>query len=135
MQKRGKGTRIQDRGQIDVGNREMLLAPRTRTNAELADAQLNLAGLALEHPDLETDEEREEWLAEVLEYLDLKKSIARKQKKAVPLACWPYTGTERGYAVHLRTYTDVCSTCAQSHDTILAEKYKAMGIEHGGKIA
>lgn len=133
-QKRGD-VRVQDRGQIDVGNREILSITRPRSNAELADAQLNLAGLAAEHPDLKTDEEREAWLRDVLEYLGLEKPIARKQKKLLPLACWPYTGTERGYNVHLRTYTDPCVVCQQKHDFLMSEKFKAMGIDHEGVIA
>lgn len=134
-QKRGENLAVEDRGQIDVGNREILGITRLRSNEELSNAQINLAGIAVEHPDLTTDEEREAWLREVLEYLALDQPIHRKKKKLLPVACWPYTGTERGYNVHLRTYTTPCSVCVREHGRITAEKHKQMGIDHEGRIA
>lgn len=134
-QKRGENLKTEERGQIDVGNREIVAVIRTRSNEELANAQINLAGMALEHPDLTTDEEREAWLREVLEYLALDAPIQRKKKKLLPVACWPYTGTERGYNVHLRTYTTPCVVCTREHDRITTERHKKMGIDHEGRIA
>lgn len=134
-QKRGENIKVEERGQIDVGNREILAISHPRSPAELANAQIRLAALALEHPDLTTDEEREAWLKDVLEYLGLDHKITRKHKKQAPLACAPYTGSERGYNVHLRTYTTPCIMCFREHKKMTEEHHRSMGIDHEGEIS
>lgn len=113
-------------------DRRVIDAPRGRTLDELRCAREQLAVLALDHPDLDTDEQRERWLFEVLEMMGLLEIQERRKDEGQ--ACWPYNGTVRGYDQHLRTYTRTCGDCESAHQVDLAGRLSALGITDGGDV-
>lgn len=88
-------------------------------------AQRHLASLALEHPDLADDAAREVWLEDVLASLDLLRRITTPESRE---ACFPHTGTVRGYNIHLRGYTVPCMKCKNVWDAIESERLAALGL-------
>jgi len=113
-------------------DRRVIEPAKERSRAELRSAQLALAALALEHPGLVNDSQRERWLAEVLEMMGLQEIGERSKDEGQ--SCWPYNGTRRGYNMHLRTYTRPCSACDDAHRTDLDAEMSALGITNGGDV-
>lgn len=117
------------RNSQDLHNDQRLLdMSATRTPAQLQHAQLQLAALALEHPDLMWSDEREAWLTEVLEALGLRRTIhGLRPQDALP--CAPFTGTMRGYNIHLRGYTAPCTKCKNVSVEAENQRLRELGIE------
>lgn len=116
------------RNSQDLHNDQRVLdAPSTRPVEQLREVQLKLAVLALEHPVLVWSDEREAWLAEVLECLGLRRELTAPDK-AAELPCFPYSGTRRGYNMHLRGYTAACTECKNVAVDAERQRLRTMGI-------
>lgn len=115
-------------------------AARSRfTSEQLRTAQVNVAALALEHPDLaseyslETGSDQRVWLREVLEVLGLRRDVL--DVKPITDDC-DDAGTERGYNRHLGGYTYPCGACRAWRDvnvTVEAMVERRRTCGDGGK--
>lgn len=113
-------------------DRRIVDMPSKRSEQELRNAQINLAGLAMEHPGLVTDLDRQRWLAEVLDSLGLGTRVVVKRQKA-EAECGDYRGTKQGYNIHLRGYTRACDPCMKFHrEEMIEDMTRRFGFSMAG---
>lgn len=101
---------------------------RFRDPQMLRTAQSTLAVMAVE----DRPEEAQAWLSDVLEALDLKRTI--KVRRTLPEACGEARGTLRGYNTHLRLYTRLCAPCEAFRQEHLAAQTALRGVPEGADV-
>lgn len=109
--------------------REQLLGQPTLAPEALRRVQLTLAQLVDEDTTLDESDKIGE-LAELLGSLGILRYVAEaRPRRTLGLACEQFTGTLKGYRMHLRAYAAPCDRCLAARREELDARWTDMGLE------